>query len=60
VRGPSARSAAESRSCPSRIAVFRVAFDRWVSHDDGRGLPEFISESVGELKALTIEARELV
>jgi AcrR family transcriptional regulator len=39
------------------IAVFRVAFDRWVGADDERGLPALIRESLAELKALTAEER---
>jgi AcrR family transcriptional regulator len=35
------------------VAVFHVAFGRWVGDDDERGLPELIRESLGELKALT-------
>jgi AcrR family transcriptional regulator len=40
------------------VAVFRVAFDRWVGNDHDRGLPELIRESLGELKALTAEERQ--
>jgi len=35
------------------IAVFRVAFERWVNDIGQRGLPELIRESFDELKALT-------
>ncbi len=35
------------------IAVFRVAFARWVSEGDSRDLPELIRESFGELQAVT-------
>ena len=35
------------------IAVFRVAFARWVSDSDSRGLPQFIRESLGELQTVT-------
>ena len=37
------------------VAVFRVAFDRWVGDGNDRGLPALIRESLGELKALTAE-----
>jgi hypothetical protein len=40
------------------VAVFHVAFGRWVGDDDERGLPELIRESLGELKALTAVARQ--
>jgi AcrR family transcriptional regulator len=35
------------------IAVFRVAFARWVSDGDSRDLPELIRESLGQLQAVT-------
>jgi AcrR family transcriptional regulator len=36
------------------IAVFRVAFERWVSQaDDGQGFPLLIHESLEELRAVT-------
>jgi AcrR family transcriptional regulator len=34
------------------VAVFRVAFDRWVVDADDRDLPELIRESLGELRVL--------
>jgi len=39
------------------IAVFHVAFDRWVSDGVERGLAALIRESLGELKALTAGER---
>lgn len=35
------------------IAVFRVAFERWVTESDERDLPELIRESLDQLKAVT-------
>jgi len=35
------------------MAVFRVAFGRWVSDSESRGLPHYIRESLGELQAVT-------
>jgi AcrR family transcriptional regulator len=35
------------------IAVFHVAFGRWVGDEDERDLPALIRQSFGELKALT-------
>jgi AcrR family transcriptional regulator len=39
------------------IAVFRVAFDRWVGDGNDTDLPALIRESLGELKALTADDR---
>src|SRR6266849_3059016 len=49
---PAATLAAETG-----IAVFRVAFDRWVGDGNDRDLSALIRESLGELKALTAEER---
>ena len=35
------------------IAVFRVAFERWINEARQRDLPRLIRESLDELKALT-------
>ena len=35
------------------IAIFRVAFARWLSDSDSRGLPQHIRESLGELQTVT-------
>jgi MftR C-terminal domain len=35
------------------IAVFKVAFERWVTATDQRDLPQLIRESLDELKAVT-------
>lgn len=42
-----------SLSAEAGIAVFRIAFQRWVSDGDGRDLPQHIRESMAELKAVT-------
>jgi len=34
------------------IAVFRVAFERWIGETNGKDLPELIRESLDELKAV--------
>jgi AcrR family transcriptional regulator len=39
------------------IAVFRIAFERWVEETNRRALAELIRESFDELKALTAEDR---
>jgi AcrR family transcriptional regulator len=46
--GPAAALTAEAG-----IAVFRVAFERWVNESDQRDLPQLIRESLDELKAVT-------
>ena len=48
VGDPTARLAAETG-----IAVFRIAFDRWISEDGGRSLCQIIRASFGELKEMT-------
>jgi AcrR family transcriptional regulator len=35
------------------IAVFRVAFERWINEPNQRDFPQFIRESLDELKAVT-------
>jgi AcrR family transcriptional regulator len=47
VAGPVARLAAETG-----IAVFRVAFERWVGEPEDRGLAQVMRESLDELRAL--------
>jgi AcrR family transcriptional regulator len=46
--GPAATLTAEAG-----IAVFRVAFERWVEKSNRQGLPQLIRVSLGELKAVT-------
>jgi AcrR family transcriptional regulator len=48
VTDPAASLAAEAG-----IAVFRIAFERWVNETDPRDLPQLIRESLDELKAVT-------
>jgi AcrR family transcriptional regulator len=48
VAEPAATLAAETG-----IAVFRVAFERWISERDDRGLSRVIRDSLDELKAVT-------
>ena len=47
VAGPAARLTAETG-----IAVFKVAFERWVTENTGRDLPQLIRASLDELKAV--------
>jgi AcrR family transcriptional regulator len=44
---------AAALSAEAGIAVFKVAFERWVTGSDERDLPQLIRESVAELKAVT-------
>jgi AcrR family transcriptional regulator len=48
VRDPSASLAAEAG-----IAVFRVAFERWINETDQRDFSQLIRESLEDLKAVT-------
>src|SRR5579859_1727766 len=47
VAGPAASLAAEIA-----VAVFKIAFERWVAAGNERDLPELIRESLGELSSL--------
>jgi hypothetical protein len=44
---------AASLTAEAGIAVFRIAFERWVQETNERGLPELIRDSMDELKAVT-------
>lgn len=44
---------AASLTAEAGIAVFRIAFERWVQETNRRDLPELIRDSLDELKALT-------
>jgi AcrR family transcriptional regulator len=44
---------AASLSAEAGIAVFRIAFERWVEETNQRDLPELIRDSLAELKAVT-------
>jgi AcrR family transcriptional regulator len=48
---------AASLAAEVAIAVFRIAFERWVDEANQRNLPALIRESLGELSALTGEDR---
>ena len=47
------RDPAASLTAEAGIAVFKVAFERWVNESSQRGLPQLIRESLDELKAVT-------
>ncbi len=44
---------AASLTAEAGIAVFRIAFERWVKEPTGEDLPRIIRESLDELKAVT-------
>ena len=44
---------AASLTAEAGIAVFRIAFERWVQKTNQQDLPELIRDSLGELKAAT-------
>jgi AcrR family transcriptional regulator len=53
VADPAAGLAAETG-----VAVFRVAFERWVAEPGSRGLSEVLRESFAQLRALATEGNE--
>jgi hypothetical protein len=44
---------AASLTAEAGIAVFKIAFERWVNETDPADLPQLIRESLNELKAVT-------
>ena len=44
---------AASLAAEAGIAVFRLAFERWINDTSQADLPQFIRESLDELKAVT-------
>jgi AcrR family transcriptional regulator len=50
------REPVASLSAEAGIAVFKVAFERWINGADQRDLPQLIRESLDELKAVTAGA----
>jgi AcrR family transcriptional regulator len=44
---------AASLTAEAGIAVFKIAFERWISLSEQQDLPQFIREAVDELKAVT-------
>jgi AcrR family transcriptional regulator len=47
---------AASLTAEAGIAVFRIAFERWISNPDERDFPQLVRESLDELKAVTAGA----
>jgi AcrR family transcriptional regulator len=57
LRGRGVGEPAASLTAEVAIAMFRIAFDRWVDETNQRALPELMRESLDELRALTMEER---
>jgi hypothetical protein len=53
VRGRGVAEPAASLTAQASIAVFRIAFDRWVNDTGQQDLPRVIRESLDEPKAVT-------
>ena len=51
LRGRGVSDPAATLTAEAGIAVFKVAFERWVDHSDQRELPQLIRQSLDELKA---------
>jgi hypothetical protein len=47
---------AASLTAEAGIAVFRIAFERWLSNPDERDFPQLVRESLDELEAVTAGA----
>ena len=58
LRGRGVAEPAASLAAEAGIAVFRVAFERWVADDNRRDLPELVGESLDELRALSGAQRQ--
>ena len=53
LRGRGVPEPAASLTAEAGTAIFRIAFQRWVSEDNQRDLRPLLQESLGELKAVT-------
>ncbi|HEY2194728.1 MAG TPA: TetR family transcriptional regulator [Actinomycetospora sp.] len=53
LEGRGVPGAAAALAASSAVAVFRMAFERWLRSDDGRDLGTCIREALGELRAVT-------
>jgi AcrR family transcriptional regulator len=56
LRGRGVKAPAASLTAETGIAVFKVAFGRWVQQPTKRNLPRLIRESFENLKALAVES----
>lgn len=53
LRGRGVKDPAASLTAEAGIAVFKIAFGRWINESSRRDLPHLIQESVAELKVVT-------
>jgi AcrR family transcriptional regulator len=53
LRGRGVTDPAASLAAEAGIAVFKIAFERWISETSQQDLPQLIRESLDELKAVT-------
>lgn len=53
LRGRGVEDPAAALAAEAGMAVFRVAFDRWVNDPEGRPLAQFVRESMDELRLVT-------
>jgi AcrR family transcriptional regulator len=53
LRGRGVSEPAASLTAEAGIAVFRIAFERWIDETNQQHLPQLIRESLDELKAVT-------
>ncbi len=56
LRGRGVENPAAGLMAEVGIAVFRIAFERWIAEGSDRDLPDLIRESLGQLHALTAGA----
>jgi AcrR family transcriptional regulator len=53
LRGRGVAEPAASLAAEAGIAVFRIAFERWIDETDGQDLPGLMRESLDELRVVT-------
>jgi AcrR family transcriptional regulator len=53
LRGRGVTEPAASLAAEAGIAVFKIAFERWINDENQQDFPRLIRESLGELKAVT-------
>ena len=53
LRGRGVNGTAANLAAEAGIAIFKVAFERWVDESNGQDLPQLIRESLDELRAVT-------
>jgi len=53
LRGRGVSEPEASLAAEAALAAFKIGFDRWVSSDGGRDLPQVIRDSLDALKAVS-------